>query len=136
MNLRLNRELIADGYTLGTMYLDGDFLGYTCEDTDRHLEIGGEKVYGQTAIPRGQYPVVVSWSQRFGKYLPEVVGVRQFVGVRIHGGNTAADTLGCILLGSKRTVDGVRECAAINKHLMEMLGWAEQRKEPVTLTVE
>lgn len=136
MKLRLHREVFGDSFTLGTMYLDGDFLGYTCEDTDRRLENGGEKVYGKTAIPRGQYPVFVSWSQRFQRYLPEVAGVRQFVGVRIHGGNDAGDTLGCILLGSKRTVDGVRECAAINKHLMEMLGWAEQRKEPVTLTVE
>jgi hypothetical protein len=115
--LRLHRDVFDPGFTLGVLYHDDAFLGYTCEDAERE----GDKVYGKTAIPRGRYRVTISHSARFGKDMPEVHDVPGFSGVRIHGGNTAADTLGCPLLGSKRTNNGVRNCAAINEHLMDLL---------------
>lgn len=136
MDLRLYRDVLAPLYTLGVLSVDGDFLGYTCEDTDRQLENGGEKIHGATAIPRGRYRVVLSWSPRFKKYMPEVLGVPQFTGVRIHGGNRSADTLGCPLLGSERTADGVRNCKDVNLHLIAILEEAEHRKEEAWLTVE
>ena len=98
------------GYTLGTLYLDGKFLCYTVEDLDRKIESGGTKVQGQTAIPRGEYEISVSYSNRFQKELPILMNVPQFEGIRIHGGNTAEDSEGCILVGTNRTKFGVSNC--------------------------
>ena len=85
----LLRSTFADDFTLGTLFFAGKFLGFTCEDKDRHLEAGGVKVLKETAIPRGYYRLTVSMSRRFGKLMPEIKDVPQFSGVRIHGGNFA-----------------------------------------------
>ena len=111
MKLILVRQKRTATYTLGELFVDGKHFGYTCEDTDRHLETGGVKVYGETCIPSGKYKVRVTTSARFHKELPILENVPSYDGVRIHGGNTAADTLGCILLGSVLTFNGVRDCA-------------------------
>ena len=63
------------------------------------LEDDGAKVFGKTAIPRGKYRLITSESPRFGRILPEVLHVPGFTGIRIHGGNTAEDSHGCILVG-------------------------------------
>ena len=84
-------ELIRDEETptrmFGKLFIDGRYFGETLEDTDREIEKGGVKVYGESAIPRGRYPVIVSMSRRFGREMPEVLDVPQFSGIRIHGGN-------------------------------------------------
>jgi hypothetical protein len=134
--ITIRRDTFDPAFTLGKMLIDGSPFGEVCEDTDRYLENGGEKQYGRTAIPRGRYKIVLSRSQRFGKIMPEVVGVPGFSGVRIHGGNHAADTLGCPLLGAVRTADGVRDCAAINSELIAKLAGCDNRGEPVFLDVE
>jgi len=101
-----------ENYTLGTMYLDGVKFCETCEDEDRFLENGvTEKVNARTAIPRGRYRVLTSFSTRFNKVLPIVLDVPGFEGIRIHGGNNAADTHGCILVGKVRTSTGIAQCA-------------------------
>jgi hypothetical protein len=135
MKIRLARDVLDPEFTLGRLYVDEGFFGYTCEDCDRHLENGGTKIHGKTAIPRGRFKVVSSWSARFHKTLPEVLGVPGFIGIRIHGGNRSADTLGCPLLGSERTADGVRDCAEVNKHLLALIQEAEANHEDVELEV-
>lgn len=99
MNLLLQREIVSDISTIGTLYVDGLRECHTLEDRDRHLEDGGAKVYGETAIPRGTYKVVITYSNRFKQEMPLLVDVPQFDGIRIHSGNEAADTHGCILVG-------------------------------------
>jgi hypothetical protein len=103
--LHLWREPSSAVSTLGELYLDDDFLCDTLEDPVRHGEDGilqpGEKVYGRTAIPEGTYEVVITMSKRFGREMPELLDVPLFSGVRIHSGNTAAQTLGCILVGER-----------------------------------
>ncbi len=136
MNITLKRDVFADKFTLGSLLIDGKHFGFTCEDRDRKLEDGGEKVYGETAIPRGKYKVIVSYSQRFKKPMPEVLGVKGFEGIRIHGGNTSEQTLGCPLLGSMRTADGVANCKVINDRLITLLEMAEDEGEECWLTVE
>lgn len=136
MKLQLIRDDFTDVRTLGKLYADGDYIGETCEDRDKHLEDDKNgKVFGETAIPRGLYKVVVSFSQRFKKPLPEVLDVPGFTGVRIHAGNTAADTHGCPLLGRVRTADGVANCAPVVQRLIEMIESAEDVGEVVTLEV-
>lgn len=137
MLITLKRHQCGDGFTLGTMHIDGLFLGYTCEDEDRKLEEVGTdaKIKGKTAIPRGRYEVVLSFSNRFQKIMPEVLSVPGFSGIRIHGGNSAADTLGCPLLGAEQTETGVRDCAAVNSTLKRRIQLALDRNERVWLEV-
>lgn len=121
--------------TLGEFFLNGSLLGYTCEDEDRRLETGGEKVHGKTAIPRGRYRVVMSMSTRFKRVMPEVLDVPGFHGIRIHGGNTVEDTEGCPLLGAERTSAGVANCSGVNSMLRSLLTMALAQKEDCWLEV-
>lgn len=101
MKLKLIRESFTDKSTKGRLFIDNVFECYTLEDKDRFLENGAnEKVYGKTAIPRGIYEIKLTESQRFHRVLPLLENVPNFTGVRIHTGNTAADTDGCILVGT------------------------------------
>lgn len=97
MQLTLHRQPSADGATLGELLLDGRHECWTLEDVVRPA--GEPKVYGQTAIPAGRYRVIVTFSNRFQVLMPLLVAVPGFEGVRIHPGNTAADTDGCVLVG-------------------------------------
>lgn len=108
MEITLTRKPSLKGATLGVLDMPG-FRCFTLEDEVR--EPGGSdgaitpewvsswKVPGETAIPRGRYRIVLSWSGRFQRNMPELLNVPGFVGIRIHSGNTAADTEGCIMLG-------------------------------------
>ena len=80
-----------------------------------------EKVYGKTAIPRGLYKVTTSQSYRFKRVLPEVLDVPGFTGIRVHGGNTAEDTLGCILVGQVRTSRGIAQCAGTVQRVIDAI---------------
>lgn len=135
MKLVLTRDVLANEFTLGTLKADGRHIGFTCEDKDRRLENEGEKVYGRTAIPRGTYKVILTFSHRFQRVMPEVLNVPEFEGIRIHGGNTAEDSLGCPLLGLQRTQTGVAKCKEVNQKLIDMIQDCEDRGEPVTLEV-
>lgn len=111
LEVLLERDILTESYSLGRLYVAGMHFGFTCEDTDRELETGGVKIPGTTAIPRGRYRLTTSLSNRFGRELPLLENVPGFSGVRVHGGNTAADTEGCLLLGRVRTGNGVANCA-------------------------
>ena len=102
MNLKLIRKFPADECVIGELYVNNKFECYTCEDIERAV-----KIAGVTAIPRGIYEVVITFSERFKKPMPLLVNVPNYAGVRIHPGNTAADTEGCILPGKERTATGV-----------------------------
>lgn len=100
MNIKIQRKLGNAKFTEGRMYIDDVFECFTLEDADRRLESGGTKIQNQTAIPKGVYEVTWTKSVRFGKFMPEVLRVPGFSGVRIHAGNTDKDTEGCILVGA------------------------------------
>ena len=98
MQIRVIREQYRPGCTIGRMFVDGIFECFTLEDGIRT-----NKVYGETAIPAGNYSLVVNYSPRFNMSLPLLQNVPKFEGVRIHPGNTSANTLGCILVGRNWT---------------------------------
>ena len=137
MNISVVREDDSNSpHNFGQMWIDNIYFGETLEDKDRFLESPGEvKVDGDTAIPRGRYKVTLSMSQRFGRIMPEVHDVPGFSGVRIHGGNTEADTSGCILLGTVRTPNGIANCKPINDRLIDRLESAQDRGEDVFLEI-
>lgn len=99
LTLHLTREICGEHATLGQLFVDGEFQWWTLEDRLHD----GPKVPGETCIPAGRYPVIMTLSTRFGKVMPLLVGVPGFAGIRIHGGNTDRDTLGCILVGGQAT---------------------------------
>jgi len=112
MQLNLIRSDFSDTCTSGELSIVGDdFRCYTLEDKDRRLSqsdsletIKEIKVYGKTAIPYGTYEIAVTYSNKFRKFLPLLINVPGFDGIRIHPGNTEADTLGCILTGTVKDV--------------------------------
>jgi lysozyme len=106
MELTLVRDVCVTECTLGKLFVDGKFGCYTVEDVARP---DGTKIPGKTAIPEGRYRLVVTRSPRFGRELPLLEKVPNFEGVRIHPGNTAEDTEGCIIPGRVRTARGVAE---------------------------
>lgn len=105
MELWLQREPTRGVATLGSLYVDGHRLCDTLEDPVREVPgqpVSAWKVPGDTAIPVGRYRVRWSWSPRFQRLSPELLEVPGFEGVRIHAGNLATDTDGCILVGFAR----------------------------------
>jgi hypothetical protein len=99
MELHLERLQCGRDFTIGTLSIDGDFQCWTLED---ELRPPGVKVPAQTCIPPGRYRVNLTFSNRFQRMLPLLVDVPDFAGIRIHPGNTSADTEGCILVGLDR----------------------------------
>ena len=96
MLIEVKRFEFKDTHTVGKMYVDGIYECYTLEDAVRN----GTKIIGKTAIPIGTYKLIIDASTRFKQDMPHILDVPDFTGVRIHAGNTSADTDGCILLGS------------------------------------
>ena len=115
----------GESYTPGVMYANGLKFCQVCEDQDRKLEKGGVKVATRTAIPRGKYKITVSFSHNFQKELPEVLSVPQYTGVRIHGGNKAEHSQGCLLVGQVRTSSGIAKCADTVQRIIDMINKTE-----------
>ena len=114
MKLTIDRKYKKENYTIGKLYINGQYFCDTCEDKDRGLTqdmdentIFDIKVYGKTAIPTGLYTLSYTYSPKFKKYLLLVNNVPGFSGIRIHAGNTADDSLGCILVGRNTQVGKV-----------------------------
>ena len=134
MELKLKRIAKRDTYTIGRLFIDGEYFCDTLEDKVRDLSKEA-KVKGQTAIPTGRYRVYLTYSPRFKRILPLLDNVPQFTGVRIHRGNTAKDTEGCILVGYNREVGKVLDSAATEQRLMAVLQNAVNKGEQIYITI-
>jgi hypothetical protein len=114
MELELIRKTRSNNSTIGELSINGNFECYVLEDKDRGLkkdmtlsELVSKKIHGQTAIPEGRYEIAITFSNRFKKMLPLLLDVPAFAGIRIHAGNSAADTEGCLLPGKNKSADSV-----------------------------
>lgn len=139
MIITVRRIAMKDTYTIGKLYIDGVYFCDTIEDKDRNLddsmeenEIRKKKVYGLTAIPLGTYKVEITYSPKFKKNLPLLIGVKGFEGIRIHSGNTAKDSLGCIIVGRNKKVGMVLDSRATMTKLLKVL---TSTKENIWLTI-
>lgn len=143
MKIRIDRAWKKSGYTISRVYVDGVLFGCNClEDTDRGLtqsmsvrDICAKKQYGQTAIPSGEYSVAITYSPRFKKNLPLLENVPGFAGIRIHPGNTAKDTEGCLLFGKNDKVGFVSNSKYWTTKIVEKISEAVKNKERVTIKV-
>ena len=118
--LTTERRWPKKDYTIGNFYVDEVKLCNSLEDTDRGLMssmptgiINQKKVYGRTAIPKGTYKVILTyspkfhsraWAKKWGGRTPELLGVKGFESIRVHPGSSDKDSLGCILCGDNTVV--------------------------------
>lgn len=149
MKILVKRIAKLPTYTIGRLYIDGEYICNTIEDTDRGLtqntplsEISSKKVYGKTAIPSGTYQVTMNvvspkfksraWAKPYGGKLPRLLNVPGFDGVLIHVGNTAEDSLGCILVGYNTVKGKVTSSTAAFNKVMKLL----QNQSNVSITIQ
>ena len=134
-------------YTIGKLYarekvLDeystGEKMTYLCDTLEpkwRDYAHGANKVKGKSAIPEGRYPVVITKSKKFGMWLPLLLGVPRFEGIRIHAGNTVADTQGCILVGENLKKGMVLNSNKCLKRVKDKIVEAKETGEGVWIVV-
>lgn len=149
MELLLKRTAKKQNYTIGDLYIDGQWFSNTLEDKDRGLtqnmteeEISKIKVYGSTAIPTGKYKIDMNtvspkfknrpWAKKWNGKLPRLKSVPGYEGVLIHVGNTQKDTLGCILVGENKIKGQVINSTTTFNKLMELL----TKGEDITITIQ
>lgn len=132
MKLELWRRWLTEASTVGELYVDGEWECYVLED--RYRPPPEKKVPGATAIPCGTYGVKLTHSPRFQRILPLLVDVPGFSGVRIHPGNTIADTEGCLLPGRIKHGESVKESRVAFHALLAKLEAAGD--EPITITID
>lgn len=152
MELLLKRIAKKEDYTIGNLYVDNVFFCDTLEDKDRGLnetqsllEIQSKKVYGQTAIPYGTYKIDMntvspkfkdrSWAKFCGGKLPRLIDVKGYNGVLIHVGNTAEDSVGCLLVGMNLEKGKVLKSQETFRKLYEVLNEAKLRGEDIQITI-
>lgn len=114
--------------TISDLYLNREHFCYVLEDFDRDANRDGDldddgeaKIYGETAIPSGTYPVVLSYSNKFKRILPEILNVKGFSGIRIHRGNKAKDSLGCLIVGYNKGINTVFDSKRCEEDLIAEL---------------
>ncbi len=142
MELYLKRDTFTDISTTGKLLIDGQFECFILEDKDRGLtdsmplaEIVATKVYGKTAIPYGRYEIDWTMSARFKVFMPILLNVKGYSGIRIHKGNSEIDSLGCLLCGRKRADNVITESTAATNLLYTKIQTAKSRREKIFITI-
>lgn len=155
MKLLVERNWKKEGYTIGKLYVDGEFFSNTLEDKDRGLkstmslaEVKKLKVAGTTAIPTGTYNVrmdVISpkysrqaWYVKNcnGARMPRLENVTGFDGILIHAGNKASDTDGCLLVGKNDVKGQVTKSKDYFQKLYTKLYAAHKKGEKIQITIK
>ena len=151
MNILLDRKYKKDAYTISNVYINGKWFCNAIEDKDRNLDdampladIRRNKIYGETAIPRGTYKVDMdtispkyakknaAYTRPYGHKMPRLKNVKGFEGILIHAGTTAQDSFGCIIVGENKAKGKVINSQATWKRLMDTL---LKDKDNITITI-
>lgn len=150
MKILVKRIAKKSTYTIGKLYIDGQYICDVLEDKDRGLtqsmsleEIKKKKVYGETAIPTGTYKVNMntvspkfkdrSWAKPYNGKIPRLLNVPGFDGILVHPGNSDKDTYGCLLVGQNNVVGKVTNSTITFNKIMDILTKA---KDEITITIE
>ncbi len=144
MKLLVTRNWKKTDYTIGRLFVGGEFFCNTLEDTVRDLT-KTKKVYGKTAIPAGTYEVTLNiispkYSKKptykwCGGRMPRLLGVPHFEGILIHPGNTVADTDGCLLVGRNTVKGGLTDSQKTFRKLWTILEEAHKRGERIEIEI-
>ena len=143
MEIKLIRKYYQAKYTIGRLYVNNRFFSDCLEPPSQHLTercsmdtIQNAKNKGYRAIPTGRYRILITRSRRFGRWLPLLMNVKGFEGIRIHAGNKPEDTRGCILLGFNRRKGYVLDSTRCVLTLVKMMTEAMEKGEKVFVTVK
>lgn len=151
MKIKVDRKWKKEKYTIGRLYINGEFICNTIEDTDRGLtqsmseeEIKSKKIYGKTAIPSGRYKILMNvvspkFSQKEfymnvckGK-VPRLEGIKGFSGVLIHSAATADNVEGCIGVGFNTEIGRL---TSIKEAFEKVYSKLSSSKEDIWITIE
>lgn len=142
MKLKLERLYLKYTYTIGKLYIDDKYFCDTVEDKVRDLnkdgdlnDLGETKVYGETAIPYGTYEVEVTYSPKFKRELPLIKNVPHFEGIRIHKGNYAANSSGCVITGENKIKGGVINSTPYEIKITSLIKEAQNKGEKITIEI-
>lgn len=153
MRLTLKRTYNNAKYCIGHLYIDGEYLSDTLEDTSRGLngkmslkEILKIKIKGLTAIPTGVYAISLNTvSPKYSKKkffmdlckgkMPRLLNVPGYDGILIHPGNSAKDTDGCILVGYNKVKGGLVNSTEAFIKLYGILKKAHDNHEGIYLNI-
>ena len=134
MELILKRIAKKMDYTIGRLYVKNEMgAAYVCDTLEPPVSPTKRGQY--KAIPAGRYAVAVTWSPKFGRWLPLLVNVPHRSGIRIHAGNTAQDTAGCILVGQNLVVGKVLNSRSTLDALLKRLG-ERPEGEKIVINIE
>jgi hypothetical protein len=145
MEIRIKRIALKETYTIGRLYVDGEYICDTIEDKVRDI-----KIQNETAIPYGRYKVAMNykspkysnfdkykWAKEYDGYLPRLIDVPEFDGILIHVGNTSLDTSGCILVGeNKEKGKVINSVATFNRLMKDYLLKAKEKNENIWIVIE
>lgn len=155
MQIKVERKARKATYTVGKVYVDGQYFCDSLEDADRGVtqimpftstggntgywvnEDGGviQKVPNKTAIPTGRYDVCSFYWEKHQCYVPMLLRVGGFTGILMHNGMTADHSAGCILLGKNNIVGRLDGSRLYADALAARIIAAEHRREKVTIVV-
>lgn len=127
MKIKVDRIYKGESYTIGKMYLNGEYFCDTLEDAIRPVKIPNE-----TAIPAGIYKVEVTYSPRFKRNLPLLVDVPNYTGIRIHNGSNKDHTSGCILVGFNTSKGKLTDSRKTSDKLTNLL---KSLSEPIEIEI-
>lgn len=141
MKLELKRVALQSNYTIGKLYINGNYFCDTIEDKVRDLNKNGkfddglEKVQDQTAIPYGTYQVIVNYSPKFKRELPRLLNVPYFSGILIHNGRTQDNSSGCIIVGKNTIVGQVTDSTNYMNMLTATLKKAQESGDSIVISI-
>lgn len=157
MNILVDRKYKKKDYTIGNMYIDGKWFCNTLEDTDRGLDdsmsitdIKKSKIYGQTAIPTGEYEVTLDViSPKFSKYpfyqsscqgrVPRLLNVKAFDGILIHvadGVRGSQLVEGCLGVGLNKIKGGLLNGKETFEKLYLLMIQAKNKEEKIKINIQ
>ena len=142
MRVKLKRIAFKDEYTIGKVYINDRYFCDALEDKDRGLYdwqsveyILEKKIKHKTAIPYGMYKLLWSYSPKYKRMMPEIMGVKGFSGIRVHSGNTAEHSSGCVLLGYNKKVGMVLDSRKVCKKFDDIVEGYYKKGEPMTFEI-